>query len=333
MKPQRPSARESFAGAALMAGRGTKVTFATAKKGAAIITANDDYLSRISPFDCQSKMQTNAAVTQDDLVRFMGANTLEWRKEEKQKVAAAIDIFRGLSAALSLPLPPEVFFVKTTGKEEGGAAYTRANAIFFPASFLKMGQERLNWFVFHELFHVLTRANPPLREQLYEIIGFKKCGEVELPPALAARKISNPDAPVYDHVIEVQVDGKDHWGVPIIYSEKDFDAARGKTFFDYLVFKLLLAEKDQRPVEDIRTAFNEGGALLRAPGAVKGFFEQVGRNTDYIIHPEEILAENFVHMLVQTPGLQSPEITARIRDVIRNYNGPAKPAPARGLVL
>ena len=34
-----------------------------------------------------------------------------------------------------------------------------------------------------------------------------------------------------------------------------------------------------------------------------GFFEQVGRNTGYIIHPDEILAENFVKLAI---GISDP---------------------------
>lgn len=309
----------------LMAGSHTRITFASARKGSELITNNDDYLSRIGSFDRNSKMRVNGAVTQDDLVKFMGANTLDWTEKEKQKVATGIKFFKDLSAQLKLPLPDEVFFVKTTGAEEGGAAYTRANAIFFPQNFLSVPQDRLNWVVAHEFFHVLTRANPGLREQLYDAIGFKKIGEVELPPFLKDHKISNPDAPVYDHAIELQVKGKPHWGVPVIYSEKDFDAAEGKTFFQYLVFKLLLVEKDEKPPESVRHAFNSKSARLYAPEEVTGFFEQVGRNTGYIIHPEEILAENFVHMLVGTPKLPNPEITAKMSRIIRDYDAAPKP--------
>lgn len=311
--------------ASLMAGSRTRVTFASAQKGSELITDNDDYLSRIGSFDRNSKMRVNGDVTQADLVRFMGANTLEWTEAEKQKIETGIKLFRQISAHLNLPLPEEVFFVKTTGKEEAGAAYTRANAIFFPVTFLQVPQDRLNWVVAHEFFHVLTRANPALREKLYEAIGFKKSGEVELPPFLKEHKISNPDAPVYDHVIELQVAGKPHWAVPVIYSERDFDAAEGKTFFQYLVFKLLAVEKDGAPMDSVRKSFAGKDARLYAPGEVDGFFEQVGKNTNYIIHPEEILAENFVHMLMKTPKLPNPEITAKMSRIILDHDAAPKP--------
>lgn len=297
----------------------TSVAFASAQKGCELITAHDDYIARLSPFDLQSKMQTNRDVTHGDFAQFLGENTLEWAEEEKQKITTAIDIFKSLSSDLSLPLPlpPEVFFVKTTGQEEGGAAYTRANAIFFPERFFSFPQEKLNWIVCHEFFHVLTRENQQLREQLYQTIGFQKCGEIELPDFLNEHKITNPDAPIHDHVIEVQADGKDHWAIPLIYSETDFDESEGKNFLQYLVLKLLLVEKDQRAPESIRAAFNEKSTELYSTKEVSGFYQKIGNNTGYIMHAEEILAENFVHMLRKTPDLESPEITEKMREILK----------------
>lgn len=311
----------------LMAGSQTRVTFASKQKGSELITDNDDYLSRIGSFDRNSKMRVNGDVTQNDLVRFMGANTLEWTEQEKKKITIGINLFRQMAAQYNLPLPEEVFFVKTTGNEEGGAAYTRANAIFFPKKFIEVPQDRLNFVVAHEFFHVLSRTNPELRDKLYEVIGFKNSGEVELPPFLKEHKISNPDAPVHRHVIEVQVNGKPHWGVPLIYSERDFDAEEGKTFFQYLVHKLLVVEKDGRPFDEVRKSFDGKNARLYAPDEVDGYFEQVGRNTGYMIHPEEILAENFVHMLMKTPNLPNPEITARISRVLKDHDAAPKLKP------
>jgi len=49
---------------------------------------------------------------------------------------------------------------------------------------------------------------------------------------------------------------------------------------------------------------------------VDGFYEQIGRNTDYIIHPEETLANNFVHLMIGKKGLKNPEIPAQIEKLL-----------------
>jgi hypothetical protein len=50
--------------------------------------------------------------------------------------------------------------------------------------------------------------------------------------------------------------------------------------------------------------------------AVSNFFEQVGKNTEYVIHPEEILADNFALLVLgggsNTP---SPEVLRKMKTV------------------
>jgi hypothetical protein len=49
---------------------------------------------------------------------------------------------------------------------------------------------------------------------------------------------------------------------------------------------------------------------------VEGFFEQIGRNTDYIIHPEETLANNFVYLMMAKEDLKNPDIPKNIEVVL-----------------
>ena len=46
-----------------------------------------------------------------------------------------------------------------------------------------------------------------------------------------------------------------------------------------------------------RAALAGGQPVFYEPDAVPDFAEQIGRNTKYIIHPEEVLADNFVFLL------------------------------------
>ena len=50
--------------------------------------------------------------------------------------------------------------------------------------------------------------------------------------------------------------------------------------------------------------------------AIRGFTEQVGRNTEYIIHPEEILADNFSLLLAQDKAVASPDVLQKIRAIL-----------------
>ena len=49
---------------------------------------------------------------------------------------------------------------------------------------------------------------------------------------------------------------------------------------------------------------------------VTGFHEKIGRNTGYILHPEEVLADNFALMVQGVSDVKSPEILDHIRAAI-----------------
>jgi hypothetical protein len=55
---------------------------------------------------------------------------------------------------------------------------------------------------------------------------------------------------------------------------------------------------------------------LAAPEQISGFIEQVGQNTSYLIHPEEILADNFALLVLGMEDVPSPEILKRIRAIL-----------------
>ena len=48
-----------------------------------------------------------------------------------------------------------------------------------------------------------------------------------------------------------------------------------------------------------------------------GFYEKVGKNTQYIIHPEEILADNFALVISGETEFATPEIPAAILQVMQ----------------
>ena len=65
-----------------------------------------------------------------------------------------------------------------------------------------------------------------------------------------------------------------------------------------------------------------GARRRRKLEELEGLRAQVGNNTGYLIHPEEILADNFALLYRETvtPGvtrIRSPEILERIRSVLQ----------------
>jgi hypothetical protein len=261
-------------------------------------------------------MKTDKNVSEREFLSFVGNNVLPWDEAEKQKVANAFRSIQPRLEALSLLFPEKIYMVKTTGNEEGGAAYTRGNAIILPKAKLASDTRAIQELICHELFHILSRVNHDLRERLYGAIGFTKCNEVEFPVTLKSRKITNPDAPKNDYCIRLKVGSKESWAIPILFaSTEKYDMSRGGEFFDYLNFQFLLVERSGNP-PIIKPLFDGPQPRVVSIQQVSGFFEQVGRNTKYIIHPEEILADNFVLLVLGEPNVPSPDVLDRIKRVL-----------------
>ena len=291
----------------------TIYSFANKARSKVLLGQKDIYTNHFGKFDLQSKTQN----TQGNLTDYLTCaqkQVKKWRKKEIRRVNSVLDFFDERIAALNLDinLPKEVLFLKTTMKEEGGASgYTRANYIVLNKKEVKKADDNLEHLVIHELFHVLSRYDHELREKLYRIIGFEYCNEIEMPQVLKDRYITNPDAPSYDAFIELHQGEYIFDAVMMIYSNRDYN---GGSFFDYLSigFVELFGEKDNKQV-----ALQNGEPIIRGLNEVEGFFEQVGQNTQYIIDPEEIMADNFTFMIQEAKDLKNPEIVEEIVEVLR----------------
>jgi hypothetical protein len=304
----------SFASAADKLTEGTAIVFATPQQGRAILCRRDDYVSRQSPFDRQARLKTDRVITEEAYLEFVSQQVLPWNPAERGTVLDVLAEIGTTLDRLRIPLPERVVMIKTSGREEGGAAYTRANAIVLTESHLRRDRGELVRLLSHELFHVMSREDPAAREGLYATIGFRRCGEPLLPQALAAIKLTNPDAPFNDHCIDVAIDGVRRTVVPIILSDSlQYDMARGGEFFQYLRLRFLAVEADPT-TGATRPILDNNQPLMVPVTQLVGFFEQVGRNTGYIIHPEEILADNFADLVTQKEDLSSPEVVVRMRD-------------------
>ena len=305
-----------FSHAQVTIGKDTTVVYASIAQGKQILTSRDDFVHRMSPFDRAARIKTDRDVSEANYLEFVGKNVLEWNDSEKEKVTSAFQGIQAKLEALSLPFPKQVFIIKTTGNEEGGAAYTRANAIVFPKVYLTTPMVNIRKTISHELFHILSRLNPALREKCYGAIGFLKCSEVEFPSGLKSRKITNPDAPSNDHCILLQVGGKEQWAIPILFSNTEkYDVKRGGEFFNYLQFQFLLVERDENS-SFVKPIYDGKKPKLVAVQQASGFFEQVGQNTGYIIHPEEILADNFALLVLQKRNPPSPAILKKLERIL-----------------
>ena len=304
----------------------TQLEFASLETGRTLVSTRDTFIGALSRFDRQVRLQTDGEATEAALLEFLAREVVAWddaatgndpvEATTRTLITQSIERLRPKLESFRIPLPKTVLLVQVSGKEEANAAYTRGTAIMLPKPRIqKMKPDALDRLLLHELFHVLSRNAPELRRDLYRIIGFHVCDPMALPPAMADLKLTNPDAPLIDCRIELTDDGETCWAAPILYSSSaTYDAVKKPPLFQYLTFRLMkLEEHDGR----WRPLLKVGEPILIDPAQSKSFADQIGQNTKYIIHPDEVLADNFVFLVMQTEKLPSPEIIERMSERLR----------------
>ena len=292
--------------------KGCSVHFATVAEAKERLGMQDVYIKGLSPFERAAKIKQAGPVSTDQYIDFIQNQAIEWTDEDKAKLREVVAAAKPKLARFAKHLPRRIDLIKTTGNDEGGAPYTRGTSIILPKRRTGQSAKGLERLFYHELFHIISRGNPTLRDELYKVIGYKKCGVVSLPGEMMPRRISNPDAPVVEHCIRVSKDGEPLWCAPVLFSRTaKYDPETDGTFFRYLEFRLMVI--DRKPA---KATLKDGKPLLLKPDAVEGFYEQIGRNTGYIIHPEETLANNFVHLMLKRQKLANPEIPGKIEALL-----------------
>lgn len=284
------------------------------ERAADLMTTIDGFVRGLSEFDLRSKTLSTDDVTVEQYLAYLRERPQEWTYEDVEKLKrVAQSITKKLDdARLYLPFPYTINVVKTDMKEEYGAsAYTRMNYIVMGADMFNLTDKDFEEVFIHELFHVLSRNNPAFQEKVYNSLGFKQSNEVKYPEGY--RRISNPDAPFNNYYINVGTEDGPVDAMLILYSDKDYE---GGSFFRYAKLGLMAVEGDD---QNKKPVMKDGKPVVFEISDVTNFFEQVGRNTGYIIHPEELSADHFVMLLNNEPA-KNPEKIDDLKKLLLEIN-------------
>ena len=218
---------------------------------------------------------------------------------------------------------PEIVFAKTTQAEEGGSgAYTIKNIIFLGEISMdacmpnaeraaEVNHARLMWFaklVAHELFHCVSRHSPEFRQKMYSLIGFTVMDhDITFPDAIRQRIAINPDVEHMDNYAEFTINGQKRRCELILLYDKSWKEASAEKGDDIVFF--LFVKPTLVPLDDMTKVYDIAEA--------SDFWTTVGQNTDYVIAPEECMADNFSYAVIQgmnpAKPYKSPEL---IRNII-----------------
>lgn len=279
-----------------------------------LLAKHDDFIDSLSPFDRQARLQAATDPGTDAFVRATVDDIVEWTEEDRANVEEAVTVVAGKLADWKPHWPADVVCICVGGKVESNAAYTRFNAIMLPRSKVREGGEILQQFIVHELFHVVSRAQPKLRESLYKLIGFEVCPPIDAPAKLAPSRITNPDAPLWDCILKVRIDETEKLVTPVLFATPpDFAPGKGRGLFKQMTFRLMEVEPDPQRAGHYQAVHKDESPVLHDPRAIVDFARAIGGNTQYIIHPDEVLADNFMHAVFKTPDLPTPQIVDELK--------------------
>ncbi|MBN2589792.1 MAG: hypothetical protein JXA96_08010 [Sedimentisphaerales bacterium] len=314
-RPQREQVVEQESGAELY--KNTKLVFATVEDAQKFLTTKDKYINSQTPYDRKLRLNKEESVSVKEYLDFLSEQALDWTESEKTQISVLVQNISHRLEKYDLNLPSEIFLVKTTGKEEGEAAYCRGNAIVLPQNIVRRIGQSTETLIVHELFHIFTKNNLDMREKLYKVINFKKCGKVELPQELLDIEVTNPDVPSDRYYVELQHEGENIDVIPMI-TVPNFNPGINRPFFYSLKFQLVGVEKIDSQYKYKR---NESGEpVVYEQNQLPDYLKKVGENTNYLIHPEEILADNFAIMVLEKQPVKSQWVIDKMKSLLENKN-------------
>jgi hypothetical protein len=288
--------------------------FATAAQGSEILLKRDEYVRATAPLERMAKLRSREPVDEEAYMRRQSAQLQEWPPEAREALAPLVQRLQAFLSPMRVTWPRQLLLVRTDGQLEDGAAFTRANGAFlFDGGLFRSAA----YFLAHEAFHVLSRHDPALRERLYAMIGFQACKRTEVPEALALLRITNPDAVAGSHSIRVRYKGQPVDALPYLrLKSADIDPAAG--MFAQLEAPWLLVDR----VDGVcKARLADGKPIEVDPENLEGLIEQVGDNTRYFLHAEEILADNFAMLFLESlrqgsSRARTPALLERLRGAL-----------------
>jgi len=296
----------------------TCLVAASVPTGRARLSTSDVATKAQSPFDRCARVglpQARHVVDEATYLDFLTTQVVEWDPNEIVQLTSIVSSLKPVFDGIGMGLPPVVYVVKTTGREEAASAYTRhTDTIVLPANMVASlrtpppGGDDLHparttsflaGILTHELFHILSKNNPAMRAGLYAVLGFRElAAPLDLPddPApcglpYAALKITNPDAPSLNVAIDlVPPDGTVPVPmVPVLVSLSPYEGGDFFATLDWIFLELDAAGNGWRRGPDGQLRLHPSDTLMQQ------YLGRVGRNlTEEIFHPDEILAQSFV---------------------------------------
>ena len=294
--------------------------FSTVEEGQKIISTSDHFTQSFHQFDLVSRLTESGLEPAEQSYLDLGRQSVrEWSQQDIETLQASGKRLQAIidSCGYQLPIPDTLTLINTSMVEEGNAAgYTRGKNIFLRLKTCINDngsyEKEVDYLLAHELFHILSRNSAEFRKAMYQQIGFTVLDhEIEFPDSLLEMRISNPDVNSYDSYSEFTINGEKKEYTMWFFADSEYEKG---PFFLYGKPGLVPLDTDHRPIMN-----EDGSPIIYGIDQAEDFFSRIGKNTGYVINPEEALAENFAFALLDyfPYGNPNPEVTARLREVMK----------------
>jgi hypothetical protein len=297
----------------------SSLRLAGASQGATVLgQARDPYLADLTEREISAR--TKQKLTTDEFMKLQMSHVLDWEPRDSHEILGSFvesmhAEFSGRLAPLRPFLPPTVDLYVTSGFEETAMpvtspksriAYCRGpNSVFISRRILDWdnNREHAQHLMWHELWHIISRNMGRAHiDAMYKVFGFRP-----MPNRLVNKhphRLTNPDALFLDHCITLQ--GKSLVPLLLIHPKYDCFDPVASVFDNFLV---ALCEVEYQSI-NYEKIYDLNGPILDS------VLDQVGRNTYYLLHVEEALAENFA-MLARNEDVVDEKKIQEIESVIK----------------
>lgn len=277
-----------------------KIVFLEKEAASKAITTDEaeGFFEKVQLLDMQVQMKDNSIKSFDETKvayrAYLRASIVEFTEDEEVEVRHVLRRVQQMCDEISTDIfPQQLQLVKINMNHYGASVfYSRENTIIIPENVLLRDLDSdFMKSMLREIFHIYTRYNYWQKVALYKKIGFERTHILEIPIALKNKMLTNPDG-IEQYVIHHLSDRnhKDFSAVPII-TVKHKNLLRSLSFYSNIQFFLYKTEGNE-----ILT--NTDGSSTIDMESIENFYEQIGTNTNYIIHPDEILADNFAMLVL-----------------------------------
>jgi hypothetical protein len=304
--------------------QGAVVTIASASVAAATLGSNDEFSLALTDYDRKLRTNSQNTVSKTEFLTFAAAQGQDFWDEEKTEIRRIITEISLAAGGIPLHLPDHIVFVKSTQKEEFDANYTRGHAIVLGRNLFEDAKhthaDRVK-LIAHEMYHVISRFDASLRRRSHEAVGcVYKGSPLVIDEQTRSMIITNPDAHEFACALQVTLkSGVKKWVMPATVLKVTNGVT--PTFAD-ITTKLLLVDAPGAQWQIVR---GSDGKAQFIETSTTNYDQIMNINTDYNIHAEEVVAENFPLMLTEntdgvnktgaSPSINKPDFIKKLKAI------------------